>query len=497
MIIFDYTISVLNVRDIWILSTAVFCFLIMLDDFFVDILALFVKAKPNKLDNNELKKMNSIVEKKVAILIANWHEDAVLEKMVSGNVNNINYLNYEILLGVYPNDTATLLAAKRAENKFSNVRVIVNTLDGPTSKGQMINRMIGYVEQFNLRNPDNGYELIVIQDAEDVIHRFALKLMNFRSLVYDFIQIPVFSLAVPLNKLTAGIYVDEFTESHTKNLLVRNSYDAGVPSAGVGTAVSRQLVMRLLKLQGGYFLNEKTLTEDYYLGLTCYDLGVKSHFSCEYFEYENRTTGKMVKEYIATREFFPQKIKASIKQKTRWSLGICLQSLEHKREKCRNFFGTYFLWRDRKGLISAPLFVSATLFIFYFLMTFIITQAWPVLDQPYYSFLLSLIWINLFLSMYRILQRSYLVSKVYGAAVAVLVPIRWVLSNFINTTAMFYAIYQWVKFKINDKPLTWSKTDHIIPTGFGESTPPAVELILASVPLPNPIPPVSANEIHH
>ncbi len=498
---FDYNISLLSNRDIWMLGTVLFCFLVMVDDIFVDVLALWSGSKPHKIDTLEFEKMMTIPEKKIAILIANWHEDEVLERMVAGNIHNIHYTNFEILLGVYPNDLATLAAARSAEKKFANVRVIVNSINGPTSKGQMLNRMVSYIDQFNKFSPNNAYDLIGIQDAEDVIHKYSLKLMNLRSADYDFIQIPVFSLDVPLSKLTAGIYIDEFTESHTKNMLVRDKCNAGVPSAGVGTIVSRQLVTRLLKLQDGHFLNEKTLTEDYYLGLTCYDLKVRAHFSCEYFEKQNSETGKIDKEYIATREFFPQKIKASIKQKTRWSLGICLQSLEHKRKKSSQFFGNYFLWRDRKGLISAPLFISAILFTAYFLGAFAVTNVWPTLDYaPYYGFFLGFMWANLFLSIFRIFQRAYLVNKVYGAGMAVLVPVRWILSNFINTTAMFNAIYQWARSKINGTAPAWSKTDHIIPVGFGEGAASAKEDLSPKrrplVPLPRP-PETTTNEMLH
>lgn len=468
---FNYTISLLSARDIWMLGTVFFCFLVLLDDIFVDILTLVSNIKPHKINENEFNRMNSISEKKIAVVIANWHEDVVLERMVTGNIGNINYSNYEFLLGVYPNDIATLAAARRVEKKIKNVRVVVNNMNGPTSKGQMINRMIYYIDKFNKYSPPEAYDLIVIQDAEDVIHKYALKLINLRSLDYDFIQIPVFSLDVPISKLTAGIYIDEFAESHTKNLLVRDCYNAGVPSAGVGTAVSRELVTRLLKLQDGYFLNEKTLTEDYYLGLTCYDLKVKAHFSCEFFEFRDLQTGNVRKEFIATREFFPQKIMASVKQKTRWSLGICLQSLEHKRKRSRHFFGSYFLWRDRKGLISAPLFISVTSFTIYFLTGFLVSGVWPTLDHSsYYDIFLGLLWINLFLSIFRMAQRVYLVNKIYSGLIAALVPVRWILSNYINTMAMFNAIEQWLHSKISGRVPVWSKTDHIIPVGFGENS---------------------------
>lgn len=488
---FDYSINLLSARDIWMLGTVGLCCFIMLDDIFIDLLTTLSKSRPHKINDEEFKKMNSLPEKKIAILIANWHEDAVLERMVSGNIGNINYSNYEFLLGVYPNDTATLEAARRLERKFKNVRVIVNTLDGPTSKGQMLNRMVYYIDNFNKFSPSNAYDLLIIQDAEDIIHKYALKLLNLRSLEYDFIQIPVFSLPVPVSKFTAGIYIDEFTESHTKNLLVRNSFKAGVPSAGVGTAVTRQLVTKLLELQDGHFLNENTLTEDYFLGLTCYDLKVKAHFSCEYFESFNTKTNKHYKEFIATRELFPQQVKASIKQKTRWTLGICLQGLEFKRPRSSQFFGNYFLWRDRKGLFSAPAFLSSVLFTVYFLEVYFITGRWPTLDHvPYEPLFMFFLWGNLFLSIFRIVQRVYLVNRIYNPQMAALVPVRWMLSNYINTMAMMNAIHQWLRSKVTGKALTWSKTDHIVPTGFGENLDfieePAQKQIQL-VPLPKPI----------
>lgn len=490
MSIFDYSISLLSVRDMWMLGTVIFCFIVMLDDIFVDVLTVLSKTKPRRMSTEEFERMNSIAEKKIGILIANWHEDEVLERMVAGNLSHINYTNYEFLLGVYPNDTPTLEAARRIERKFKNVRVVVNILDGPTSKGQMLNRMVYYIEQFNKYSPKNAYDLVIIQDAEDIIHKYALKLINLRSLDYDFIQIPVFSLNVPISKLTAGIYIDEFTESHTKNLLVRDYYKAGVPSAGVGTAVSRQVISKLLKLQNGQFLNENTLTEDYYLGLLCYDLNIKSHFSCEYFEFFDKKEGVLKKDYIATREFFPQEVKTSIKQKTRWSLGICLQGLEQKREKNAHFFGNYFLWRDRKGLISAPLFISALLFMFYFFGEYVILKKWPTLDHaPYYDIFLVFLWVNLLLSLLRIMQRIYLVNKIYSRVMASLVPVRWMLSNFINTTAMFNAIYQWTRSKINGTVPAWSKTRHIIPVGFGDNVaateevgPKRIQLVPPALP---------------
>lgn len=487
MEIFGYSIYWLYWTDIWMLGTAILCLLVMLDDMFVDVLAIFVKAWPRKITQMEFDHMNGLDQKRIAIMIANWHESDVLERMVAGNIKNIDYQNYEILLGVYPNDYETKKVALAAEKKYRNVRVIVNEMNGPTSKGQMINQMVKFVDTYNRSFRSRPYDLVITHDAEDVIHRYALKLINLRSLECDFIQIPVFSLETPLSKLTAGIYMDEFTDSHTKNLLVRDHYNAGVPSAGVGTAVSRSAITRLLEFQNGYFLKENTLTEDYFLGLTCYDLNIKARFIAEYFEYVDVKTGELKRDYVATREFFPQKVKASVKQKTRWIMGICLQSFEQENRKSKNLVGAYFLWRDRKGLWSAPLFVSTLIFTVYFLGSYLINGVWPTTDyEPYNDVLVFLMWTNLVVAVLRIVERFVLVSKVYNLATASLVPVRWIVSNFINNYATFNAVFQWSRSKIRGEVPKWAKTDHIIPVGFGMESYDFAEntLPLSTTPLP-------------
>jgi adsorption protein B len=458
----------LSFHDIWMLGTVFLCLLVILDDFFVDLLAWITGAKPKQISNADLLAMNNLTQKKMAILIANWHEDQVLERMVIGNVKHIDYRNYTILLGVYPNDTATVAAARGAERKCKNVKVIVNTKNGPTSKGQMINEMVNYINDYN-KDPNNEpYDLIITHDAEDIIHKFALKLINLRAENYEFIQIPVFSLPTPLKELTAGIYIDEFTDSHTKNMLVRDRCRGGVPSAGVGTAVSKRIVSRLLKLQNGQFLKEETLTEDYFLGMTCYELGVKAHFAAEYIDIPDKENGRVIRDYIATREFFPQKIKASVKQKTRWTMGICLQGYEQESAENKSFFGRYFVWRDRKGLWCAPLFISSLVFTVFFMGAFFETGYWPELDSALFNqWLTKLMWANLILSGVRLAERIGLVGEVYGFSVASLVPVRWLLGNFINNAATFNAVYKYLISKIKGEMPTWSKTDHIIPVGFG------------------------------
>lgn len=469
----DFSFDILNslsARDLWMLLTVLGCSLFLIDDLFVDFLALIKRKRAHKISQSEFKTMMTLPEKKLAILIANWHEEEIIERIVTGNIQNIKYAHYEIILGVYPNDTGTLEAARRVEKRHKNVTVVVNTRNGPTSKGQMLNQMAQYIDAHNKNASDDSdrFDAILIQDSEDIIHPHSLKLMNKHLLKFDFVQIPVFSLQIPLSKLTAGIYIDEFIESHTKDLLVRDHFNAGLPSAGVGTAVSWSVVQKLMSLQDGQFLNENTLTEDYHLGLTCFDLGVKAHFACEFFDYKDEKTGEEKVEYIATREYFPQKVRQSVRQKTRWSLGISLQGFEQRKWEKSSGFARYFLWRDRKGLVNAPLFTMALIYTIYFVASWFMSGYWPSLDySPLNPLLTALMWANLIFSVVRIAQRIVLVNAVYGLKVASLVPFRWVLSNFINTAATYNAVIKWGTAKFRGELPIWAKTDHIIPAGFG------------------------------
>lgn len=463
----DMILTNLTGHDIWMLTTVIACSVFLLDDLFVDALAIIKGKKAEHFSESDMQAMLELPEKKIAIMIANWHEAEIIERIVTGNIHNISYSNYEMILGVYPNDTETLAAARRVEKRFGNVTVIVNTKDGPTSKGQMLNQMVRYIDGYNNDKTNSPFDIVVIQDSEDIMHQYSFKLMNERARNFDFIQIPVFSLDVPLSKMTAGIYIDEFTESHTKDLLVRDHFKAGMPSAGVGTAVTWSAVKKLLKLQDGQFLNENTLTEDYHLGLTCHDLKMKSNFACVSFDRKDKDDNKTT-EYIATREFFPQKLRQSIRQKTRWSLGISLQGFEHRKWKSAHAFETYFLWRDRKGLVNAPLFTISLLFTIYFIATWFMTGTWPSLDYtPLNPAFTATLWANLIFSVFRIVNRMRLVTNVYGFKMAILVPIRWIVSNFVNTASTYNALYQWTSAKIRGELPKWAKTDHVVPAGFG------------------------------
>ena len=418
------------------------------------------------LSAKEMNAINSREEKLIAIMVANWKEANVIEQMVSANLDGINYGNYFIFLGVYPNDKDTLAAANRLAARYDQVYVVENTVFGPTTKGQMLNQIAREIIRVEVRL-GRDFDIFLIQDAEDIVHSHALKLINALQRQADFIQLPVFSYKRRQRDLVGSTYLDEFSVSHTKDLLLRQDLDVTIPSAGVGTALSRKLILKLMAQQDGKFLIEEALTEDYFLGFASKRLGFKSLFAC--FTYENEN-GK--KEFIATREYFPNSIIASIKQKSRWIAGIVFQGKSLLAWQ-GGFAERYFLLRDRSGPINSLIVLASMgVMIFYFSTYGMYLPIPEVLLSP----LVQIVFFsNLGFLIFHLLNRASAVFSVYGISPLLLIPVRGIISNFINIGATFRA-WQTVKAaqEKNQKTLVWEKTHHELPVEIMNRYPGAV-----------------------
>ena len=148
----------------------------------------------------------------VGVFVANWREEDILGRMVEGNLARIKMPSVRLYLGVYPNDIRTRdVAMELAERHPDRVRVIVNKLDGPTSKGQMLNEMFRQVYA-SAERP----ELVVLHDSEDVIDPRTFEVYARYAEQHDFIQVPVFSLNSTGRSMVAATYMDEFAERHTR-----------------------------------------------------------------------------------------------------------------------------------------------------------------------------------------------------------------------------------------------------------------------------------------
>jgi len=424
-----------------------------LDDLFVDLVAWIKKLRPAPLTGTELEGMEALPEKKIAIFVPAWQEGDIIEKMLRGNIGTIQYRRYHFFVGAYPNDPKTIEAVLRVRRVFPQVHLVLNREPGPTSKGQMLNEIVARMREIEIETqvPFAG---AMLHDSEDIIHPRSLSLVNHLLRKYDFIQLPVFSFPVPALSLVAGTYVDEFAESHTKELLVRQSLGAAIPSAGVGTFLSSRL-LEFLTLADGKAFNPKALTEDYELGLKAYRAGFPSCFVARYLEKQGN------RDYVATREYFPKTWQASARQKGRWTAGIALQGTA-RIGWFGNIANRYFLLRDRKGLVCHGVncvgyVYSASLLPLLYFQRIEPTPAWTVVFGT-----------TMALMAHRYLQRIFAVWRVYGSVTPVRILFRIPTANVVNALATLRAVYIVSSAYFSDRAVRWTKTEHELPAMFGD-----------------------------
>ena len=383
--------------------------------------------------------------KRIAIFVPLWKEHRVIRGMLDHNISAIKYRDYDFFVGVYPNDDRTLDAVREAEAHYRNVHLAICPHDGPTSKADCLNwiyqRMLLHEENHHVQ-----YDLIVTHDAEDLIHPEALEVLNHQSNSFDMVQIPVLALPTPVYELVHGVYCDEFAEFQMKDMTVRRIMGSFTPSSGVGTGFSREALEKLATSSSNRIFEPACLTEDYENGMRLHELGLPQTFV--------PLTGD-AHTSVATREYFPRKLRAAIRQRTRWVTGIALQTWE--RHGWRGSAGQrYWFWRDRKGLLGNPLSLAANLVFLWML----VRRGWmhaPAIDAR----LLTVTWA---LFLYRTAIRMACVGRLYGPLFALGVPLRCVCANFINTVASFRAIFRFTRARILHEPLVWLKTEHGYPS---------------------------------
>ncbi len=444
-----WSLSALEWIPGWLLAGLVVWIIVSgLDDLFIDVSAAWLtlrgaRTRPPPRAGREAC---------LAVGVPCWQESAVIESMIEHNLAALRYTGYAFFIGVYPNDAPTLAAARSLARRFSQVHVCVVPHDGPTSKADCLNWIWQHVlaeeERTGIR-----YDALVLQDAEDVVHPGALARMNdWLAAGYDMVQLPVLALPTPGWKLTHGVYLDEFAETHAKDLDVRQRLGGFVPGCGVGTAVSRRALDRLTAEHRNQVFDPASLTEDYDLGLRLHELQLRQVFVPLGSE-----------DCAATREYFPQRLTAAIRQRTRWVIGNALQAWEHHGwGRPRDW---YWFWRDRKGLAGAPLTLLANA-----LYACSLASGW----RPDSDWLRWAGAAGLLFQCERLLMRAWFHARFYGWGSALWFPPRVLWANVINGTAVLRALAIYLVARVRGVPLRWVKTDHAYPTRAALDLQPAV-----------------------
>jgi adsorption protein B len=449
-----------------------------LDDLFVDLRYLVGGLWRRSRRVVTVEALRNVEQKRIAILLPAWKEAEVISQMLEHNLGAIDYDSdrYEFFCGTYRNDPETQACVDRVARRDRRVHKVVVPNDGPTSKADCLN----WVYQGILleeRRRGVRFDVLLMHDAEDLVHPLSLRLYSLLIPRYEFVQTPVFSLELGVGQLVAGTYIDEFAEHHLKDMQVRQAIGGLVPSAGVGSAFDRSAFEEIAASHGQQPFHPTSLTEDYEIGVKFRLAGKRVCFACHVVEHEGIATRGLLRkreervvreEYVATREYFPAGFQASVRQRSRWILGIALQTWEQI-----GWRGTlpvlYCLWRDRKGVWNSLLVALAYALFAYVLGRSALGAVQGVPWSPSRvaapgSLLAWILAFNMAALAWRTAVKAHFVGRLYGPVQALLVPPRLVLANVIGILATGRALRTYLRHRITGEPLRWLKTAHTFPS---------------------------------
>ena len=480
------------------ITLAVIMFISGLDDFFIDVVywvrrikrKLSVYRRYPRMSYRELYKPD---EKPLAIMVPAWNETGVIGNMAELAATTLDYENYHIFVGTYPNDPDTQRDVDEVCARFPNVHKVVCARPGPTSKADCLNNVLDAITQFE-RSANFAFAGFILHDAEDVISPMELRLFNYLVERKDLIQIPVYPFEREWTHFTSMTYIDEFSELHGKDVPVREALAGQVPSAGVGPCFSRRAVTALLADGDGIAFDVQSLTEDYDIGFRLKEKGMTEIFVRfpvvdEAKEREQRKFLQHARtsNMICVREYFPDTFSTAVRQKSRWIIGIVFQGFKtHKWTSSLTL--NYFLWRDRKGAISNFVSFLAMLVMIQLLLLLAYESLWP--DAWHFlsifsgsAWLMTLLWLNFGLMVNRIVQRVIFVTGYYGLTQGLLSVLRLFWGNLINFMANWRALKQVLQHG-DPRRVAWESIDAWqIPSSLIAEMPASVALHYAVLPL--------------
>jgi bacteriophage N4 adsorption protein B len=391
---------------------------------------------------------------RIVVFVAAWEESGVIGRMLRTALARFEHADYAIYVGTYPNDPATIRAVAAVAEGDPRVRLVIGSAPGPTTKADCLNA----VWRALLRDEaEEGFRAsaVVLHDAEDIVHPLELKIYAQWLQRYATVQLPVLPLPHPRSRFIAGHYCDEFAEAHAKQLVVRQALGAGLPLAGVGCAIRRDMLARIAEARGGAPFDATSLTEDYELGLTISAMGGATALA----RVPERPGGRPV----AVRAYFPDTLGAAVRQKARWMTGIALAGWDRTGWRASAHLGDHWMrMRDRRATLAMPVLAVAYCALLFWGASLgghlLAGSHAPSLGPA----MRALLWANFALLGWRLAVRAAFVRRAYGWCEACFSAPRVLVGNYIALLAARRAVGIYARLLLGGAP-KWDKTDHQFP----------------------------------
>lgn len=387
----------------------------------------------------------------MAVFVPAWDEAGVIEQMLATALLRFSPGDFRLYVGCYPNDPETIAAVRRVADP--RVRLVIGGAPGPTTKADCLNRLWEALREDESREGRRA-KAVVLHDAEDVVHSAELAIFDRLIGRFDLVQLPVLPLIDPNSRWIAGHYIDEFAESHAKELVVRAAVGAALPSAGVGCAFARDALERLARRAGGLPFDAESLTEDYELGLRLRAMGGRAAFV--------RRVAAGSRSLVATREYFPGTIDAAVSQKARWMTGIALSGWD-RLGWTGGLAERWMRLRDRQSVLAALVLLAG----YCALLSWALLEARNILlgvpAPPMPAFLEALLWVNAMLFTWRLAMRFGFVTRAYGWREGLRSLPRVVVGNAVAMLAARRALLRYLQSRRTGH-MRWDKTIHAFPS---------------------------------
>ncbi len=387
------------------------------------------------------------------IFVPAWDEAAVIAPMLRSTLARVEHPAFQIWVGCYPNDPATIAAVETVAAEDTRVRLVIGARAGPTTKADCLNTLWRALAASGERP-----RAVVLHDAEDVIHPAELRVFDALLGRCDVVQIPVLPLIEPRHRLISGVVADEFAESHAKTLVVRELVGAGLPLAGVGCAILLPMLEAVAARHGAPF-DAGSLCEDYELGLRIAALGGTGTLA--------RVAEARGGGVVAVREYFPHRLDTAVRQKARWMVGIALAGWDRTGWARPLALGDHWMRAKDRSAPLAMLVLAAA---------YLAALAWPVSmaahwvaasrPAPLPSGVAVLLRVNGGLLIWRMLVRAVFTGRAYGWREAAWSAPRMVVGNLIALLSARRALIRYLGMLRGD-PLRWDKTAHAFPAELG------------------------------
>ncbi|WP_428628738.1 glycosyl transferase family protein [Sphingopyxis sp.] len=355
---------------------------------------------------------------------------------------------------------ATLFAISPLVASDRRLRLVVNERDGPTTKGDNLNRMWAALGE-DERAEGMRFAAIVLHDAEDLVHPGEIALYRRHLGENAMVQIPVVPIIARGARWIGGHYGDEFAEAHGKELVVRSRLSMPLPSAGVGCALTRHTLALLAIDRGGDPFRYNSLTEDYELGMVIGAYGLKARFV--------DAPGPMG-DRIVSRGAFPDRADAAVRQKARWIAGIALAGWDHlgwpgsRRHTMAGspghiWLARWMLWRDRRAPLAALVLLAA--------YTGLMLTAFGWAGQAVLGWKAEtlgdgtrmLLALNAMMLVWRLGMRSLFAGRCYGWREAAWAVPRAFVANIMAMLAARRAVMIYWRM-LRSGEVVWDKTEH-------------------------------------